>query len=388
MTMKGKKNKKPASLPVIILLLIMIAGAAGFYFLHLSRVSNHGRPAYEEVYVSTSKFTKIMGEVDHLVYDILYEEGISEKDISFSEVIPRHEKNLDWDYTELKVRVTGSENINRLSEIISKKINSLKPDAVSESVSVSKKRHIININILGLHTHRIVLAPVFKKGQGTPGLPTVAFIIDDIGYDKSLAQSFLTLDIPVSLSVLPYAPYSKTIAGLILKNNGEMLLHLPMEPKGYPQVDPGKGALMSGMDRETIQQLIRDEIALLPGIKGINHHMGSLLSEDSTSMKFVMDEIKKYDLFYVDSRTSNKTAAYKIAKALGIPAAEKSLFIDNDLSEEMLKYQMDRLLGIARSKGKAIGIGHPHRQTYNILLKYSELLSKNYNVVYVSNLVE
>ena len=86
--------------------------------------------------------------------------------------------------------------------------------------------------------------------------------------------------------------------------------------------------------------------------------------------------------------TSNKTAAYKVAKTFGIPAVEKSLFIDNDLSEDALKYQMDRLLGIARSKGQAIGIGHPHPETYNILLKYSELLKKNYNTVYVSKLVE
>ena len=83
--------------------------------------------------------------------------------------------------------------------------------------------------------------------------------------DPALAKSFMELDIPVSLSVLPYAPYSEKIAGIISENNGEMLLHLPMEPKGYPRVDPGKGALMSGMDRETIQQLIREEIALLPG---------------------------------------------------------------------------------------------------------------------------
>ena len=80
--------------------------------------------------------------------------------------------------------------------------------------------------------------------------------------------------------------------------------------------------------------------------------------------------------------------AYKVAKALGVPAAEKNWFIDNDLSEKALKYQIDRLLGVARYSGSAIGIGHPHQETLNILKKYSEQLMKNYEVVPVSELVE
>ena len=388
MTMKGKKKKKPAICLIITVLAFLIIGAAGFYFINSKKTSPIERPAYEEMYVSTSKFVKLIGTVDHLVYESLYNEGVNEEDISFSEVIPRHENDRDWDFTELSVRTDTRETLKKLSGSIAGKINALSPDVTFKSAAASKKQYVIDINIIGLHTHRVLLACWSKKEPEVSDLPRIAFIIDDIGYDKSIARSFLELDIPVSLSVLPYAPYSRKIAASIVKNNGEMLLHLPMQPKKYPEVDPGKGALMTDMDRDTIQRLVREEIALLPGLKGVNHHMGSLFSEDSIKMKHALDEIKKYDLFYIDSRTSNKTSAYKVAKALGIHTAEKSLFIDNDLSEEALKFQMDRLLGIARTKGQAIGIGHPHRETYNILLKYSELLRKSYNVVYVSNLVE
>ena len=86
-------------------------------------------------------------------------------------MIPRHEENLDWDFTELKIRVNSAENINRLTEVISKKINALKSGVVLESDSVSKNKHIININILGLQTHRLVLASRFNKEQEAPGLP-------------------------------------------------------------------------------------------------------------------------------------------------------------------------------------------------------------------------
>ena len=158
-----------------------------------------------------------------------------------------------------------------------------------------------------------------------------------------MAKSFLDLEIPICLSVLPDAPFSREIAAVTVRNGGELLLHLPMEPKNYPEVNPGKGALMVNMDRKTIQDIVRKQIMKFPGLKGVNHHMGSLFTENYIKMKHVLDEVKRHDLYYVDSRTTRRSVAYKVAKALGVPAAKKNWFIDNDLSEKALKYQIDRL---------------------------------------------
>ena len=105
-------------------------------------------------------------------------------------------------------------------------------------------------------------------------------------------------------------------------------------------------------------------------------------------MKDVLDEVKRHDLYYIDSRTTDRTVAFKVARELGVPAAEKKWFIDNDLSEKVLKFQMDRLLGFARYSGSAIGIGHPHPETLSILKAYTEQLLINYEVVPVSELVD
>ena len=174
----------------------------------------------------------------------------------------------------------------------------------------------------------------------------------------------------------------------IHKARGELLLHLPMEPKNYPEVNPGRGALMVNMDRETIQRIVKEQIEKFPGLKGVNHHMGSLFSENYMKMKDVLDEVKRHDLYYIDSRTTDRTVAFKVARELGVPAAEKKWFIDNDLSEKVLKFQMDRLLGFARYSGSAIGIGHPHPETLSILKAYTEQLLINYEVVPVSELVD
>lgn len=386
--MKGKKKIKPAVFPAAIALsIVCIAVAVVVYILKVTPGNPDG-PVYEEQYLSSNKFNLIIRKVDHLVYESFYREGVNEEDISFSKVIPKHKENLDWDFTELKVRLDNSDSINRLDAIISKKISSLHPDVSLESEKVSDDLVIFNIRIFNCFTHRLELNHRIKDKSRIEQLPKVAFIIDDIGYDVSLAASFLDLEIPVSLSVLPDAPFSRKIADETARKGGDLLLHLPMEPKNYPEVNPGKGALMVNMDRETIQRIVKRQIIKFPGLKGVNHHMGSLFTENYIKMKHVLDEVKRHDLYYVDSRTTNRTVAYKVAKALGVPAAEKNWFIDNDLSEKALKYQMDRLLGVARFSGSAIGIGHPHRETLEILKKYSKRLKRDYNVVPVSELVD
>ena len=367
--MKGKKKRKPVVVPVIVALsILLIALTAGLFILYVAP-GKTPQPVYEEDNLTSNNFKSIITKVDHLVYETLYREGVKEEDISFSKVIPKHEKKLVWDFTELTVRLNNPGLIDRFETLLSKKITGLAPDVSSKSEKVSSDQVIFNIRILGCLTHRLILKYKTEKKVGSGQLPKVAFIIDDIGYDTSLARSFLNLKIPVCLSILPYAPYSRKIAVETVDKGGELLLHLPMEPKNYPEMNPGKGALMVDMDRVIIQRMVKEQIEKFPGLKGVNHHMGSLFSENYIKMKDVLGEVKRHDLYYVDSRTTDRTVAYKVAKELGVPVAEKKWFIDNDLSEKALKYQMDRLLGVARYSGSAIGIGHPHPETLKILKK-------------------
>ena len=104
-------------------------------------------------------------------------------------------------------------------------------------------------------------------------------------------------------------------------------------------------------------------------------------------MAIVLSEIKKRNLFYIDSRTTSKTVAFELAKKMGVPVASRSVFLDNDLSPKATRFQMERLLGIARHTGRAIGIGHPNRATLKLLKDYLPKLKKEVNVVPVSDQV-
>jgi hypothetical protein len=46
---------------------------------------------------------------------------------------------------------------------------------------------------------------------------------------------------------------------------------------------------------------------------------------------------------------------------------ERNIFIDNSSTDEDIEQQLERLIQLSLSKGRAIGIGHPHPSTIKSL---------------------
>jgi polysaccharide deacetylase 2 family uncharacterized protein YibQ len=245
-------------------------------------------------------------------------------------------------------------------------------------------------------------APPFEELHQTPErsisheipIPThgaqslkIAIIIDDLGYDKCLAEGFMGLDLPLTLSILPLAPFTRSIAQRARKRGREIMLHLPMEPRSYPRINPGDGVLLVSMERDVILKVLDRDLSEIPFVAGVNNHMGSRFTENKEKMAVVLAELKRRGLYFVDSKTSRGSVAFDLARQMDIRAARRDIFLDNDLSEAALKIQMDRLLHVARHKGHAIGIGHPHKETLRFLTKLQVSHKQEVEVVPVSCLV-
>ncbi len=79
--------------------------------------------------------------------------------------------------------------------------------------------------------------------------------------------------------------------------------------------------------------------------------------------------------------------ALEMAKKVGVPAARRHVFLDNDLSPKSIRVQMERLLGMARHSGAAVGIAHPREETLQVFKTYLSKLKTDVKVVPVSELV-
>lgn len=231
--------------------------------------------------------------------------------------------------------------------------------------------------------------PITKLPQ-LPGdhPPLVAIIIDDIGYDLQAANQLLKLDAPLTFSVLPYGPHSKEIAAKARSSGHEIMLHLPMEPKEFPAVNPGPGALLNQMSADDFIGQLKSDIDQIPGLKGVNNHMGSAISTSPDRMRQIFSIIKKRGLYYIDSRTTAETVARPSAQLLQIPFTERDIFIDHIETRTFIRKQIHELIKRARRQGYAVGIAHPHELTYRMLAELMPELKESVELVPASMVVD
>lgn len=217
--------------------------------------------------------------------------------------------------------------------------------------------------------------------------PKVAIIIDDLGYDLDVDTAFMRTELPLTLSILPLAPFTESIAREAKMRGLEVLLHQPMEPDDYPRVEPGPGALLLSMSPAQIIRVLNENLKQIPGVKGINNHMGSGFTKDRDQMEVVAKALQQKGLFFIDSRTTKETVALEEMEKFQVPRRSRDVFLDNQLAPHAIDRQIGRLLSVAGKTGSAIGIGHPYRTTLEILMKNRERLKKEVHMVPVSALV-
>jgi uncharacterized protein len=218
--------------------------------------------------------------------------------------------------------------------------------------------------------------------------PRVAIIIDDLGNHHDLDLSLIKLDLPLSLAILPSAPFTDVVVQEATRRGREIILHQPMEPKDYPCVKPGPGALLLSMNEREIREMLDKNLRQVFGARGINNHMGSSFTENREKISLVLRELKRRGLFFIDSRTTKGTVGLDQAKKMGLPAAQRTVFLDNNPDPVAISNQINHLIRVARQSGTAIGIGHPYCQTIEILAQQQNRLRREVDIVPVSELVK
>lgn len=193
----------------------------------------------------------------------------------------------------------------------------------------------------------------------------VVVIIDDMGIDRKRSARAAALPGPLTLAWLPYAPNLPQQTRAARAAGHEMMVHLPMEPDGDD--DPGPNALRLGNSGEENLRRLQIHLAAFEGYVGVNNHMGSRFTADPAALKPVMAELKRRSLIWVDSRTTPNSAGPALARAAGVPFLGRDVFLDHDSSAMAVRISLSRLEQLARQRGLAVAIGHPHDNTLNAL---------------------
>ena len=228
----------------------------------------------------------------------------------------------------------------------------------------------------------------YKVTPETSSKAFVAIIIDDLGYKLKQDQRAINLPGQVTYAFLPHTPHLKELAETANTRGSDIMLHLPMQAT-METFYLGPGALTSDMTEQEFRQSVINSIHSIPHIKGVNNHMGSLITSQKNSMKWLMDELAQTDLYFVDSRTTAKTLAEKTANQYQIKNTRRNVFLDHELNRPAIEFQFDRLIALAKKNGSAVAIGHPFKETLDVLEeKIPQLEANGIHLISVSELIQ
>ena len=183
--------------------------------------------------------------------------------------------------------------------------------------------------------------------------PAISIIIDDMGYRLKSGHRAVELPGAVTYSFLPHAPHANELSEIAHAKSKEVMLHLPMEAVGGKKLGPG--GLTECMTEKKFVKVLESNIKSIPHISGFNNHMGSLLTKSQLWMTRLMREIatdKK--LFFVDSKTTSDSVAFKVAREEGLNSIKRDIFIDHEASAEFINKQLRKLIRRAKRKGTAL----------------------------------
>lgn len=182
------------------------------------------------------------------------------------------------------------------------------------------------VGIDGEQTHVIALE---KNAELDRTAGRIAIVIDDFGYqDQALIRAFCDLPQPITFSIFPGERHTAWTAQQAKEKNHGVMVHLPMEPIGYPERNPGPDAIFADDAPEKIAALTQNALSAVPHARGMNNHLGSRVTQNADAMKVVLQIVKQRDFFFLDSMTSPQSVAYTTAREMGIRSGRGAMFLD------------------------------------------------------------
>lgn len=214
------------------------------------------------------------------------------------------------------------------------------------------------------------LLPLWRRNAAPyqdPGArPMLAIVLDDVGVAPQHARAALDLPAPLVLSIMTYAPRGGELARDARNRGHEVMVHMPMQPLSS-SIDPGPEALLVGLPAEEIRRRVAWGLGKFEGYVGFNNHMGSRFTQDPEGMQVVLEEARSRGLLFLDSKTIAGSVGDRLAAEMGVTHIARDVFLDDTLTEAAIARQLAAAEQIARRRGYAVAIGHPHPATIAVL---------------------
>lgn len=378
---KRKKNKKKNNKFKVLVVLLIIIGIPVAYFLLTNsiNISFDKRIPKKKVEIKDIKNqTNVSEAIAHAVKLL----GIPDK--LFKNTVLK-------DKVYIKLGINRDEmDLNYANMIISGQVQLVEGIIVSGVEKNNGTRQVLEFSD-PIDSQEIQVILYYASGNSYGKKKTLlSVVIDDFGYfSGDLLDEFCKLNPAVTFAILPDLDHSVDVMIKAAETEHETMIHVPMEPQGYPKNNPGDNAIFVHLSKKQIIKRMKNFIKQLPLCIGANNHMGSLATADAEVMESVLEVLKREEMYFIDSRTSTSSVAYSTARDMLMPTFENMLFLDSpDAGEKTFQTKIKRLKEMKKKHKKVLVITHCSDKKKLDYLKriIKEAAKMDYELVPVSEL--
>jgi hypothetical protein len=200
-------------------------------------------------------------------------------------------------------------------------------------------------------------AQAYARPFSADGKPRVALIIGGLGLNaKATREAIEGLPPQVTLSFVPYADGLQGWIDQARAAGHEVLIEAPMEPKDFPENDPGPYTLMAdGQPQETTRRLDW-LLSRASGYFGVTNYLGSKFVASSAAMNVFETELRQRGLAFIDDGSASHIGG-------GIPRASADRIVDDQLDGAAIEAQLTALETQAQRSGQSMGSGFAYPVT-------------------------
>ena len=212
--------------------------------------------------------------------------------------------------------------------------------------------------------------------------PKLVLIIDDVSTRRQL-NSIQATGIKITPSIFPPSERSMT-SHRLAEGLEHYMIHLPMESSSM-QFNKQTKTLITTFSKEEIEARVKELRVLFPTARYINNHTGSVFTDNYAAMQTLYAVLRKEGFVFVDSRTIASTKVPRITEEFGDAYVARDVFIDNEQSVHYIHRQLQKAVTMAKKRGYAIAIGHPHKTTMKALSS-AAVIFNDVELVYIDEI--
>src|SRR5581483_4454150 len=194
-----------------------------------------------------------------------------------------------------------------------------------------------------------------RPAAAAGSLARIAIVIGGLGLNAAGDKAAIS-GLPGAVT-LALAPYGDRLASLVAQARGtghEILLQVPLEPFGYPAVDPGPKTLTTSASPAENLDRLHWLMSRLTTYVGVVNYMGARFTSEADRMAPLLAEVQKRGLLYLDDGSSGRSVA---GAAPGAPFLRADVVLDADTDPAAIDARLADLVAAARAKGSAIATG-------------------------------